>query len=301
MKITKQTPTTLIIEHKGNLPFGSFAFIIVFIIVASLPILLPILIYILSYELKTLECKRVKPTQVGCILTSVDWLGLEGLGTKRMTFIPAVQGAKAITTTETKEKVDEDGDKSERTYYYHQLVLVTSGDKTVLSIPTSTAQDATAARINSFIKDQSQTTLTILLSDIVNIFFILSTSSVMIISFIILNILVLLLLVLLLVSLSRLKCPVMWAFDKKSGNLHVTFKNMIRQSETKRYRLQDIQSAKVIREESTDSDGERMISYKTQLDMRSGEPIHLSSSNDHKITEAINRFLGTPKSQRSRE
>ncbi len=304
MKITKQTPTTLIIEHKGNLPFGSFASIIVFIIVASLPILLPILIYILSYELKTLECKRVKPTQVGCILTSVDWLGL---GTKRMTFIPAVQGAKAITTTETKEKVDEDGDKSERTYYYHQLVLVTSGDKTVLSIPTSTAQDATAARINSFIKDQSQTTLTILLSDIVNIFFniffilstssvMLSTSSVMIISFIILNILVLLLLVLLLVSLSRLKCPVMWAFDKKSGNLHVTFKNMIRQSETKRYRLQDIQSAKVIREESTDSDGERMISYKTQLDMRSGEPIHLSSSNDHKIAEAINRFLGTPKS-----
>jgi hypothetical protein len=273
MKITKQTPTTLIIERNLSLLSD---FISGTIVISILFIILP-LSPILSYELKTLECKRVKPTQVGCNLTSVNWLGL---GTKRRTFIPAVQGAKAITTTETGEEVDEDGDKSERTYYYHQLVLVTSGDRTVSNISTSTAQDATAARINSFIKDQSQTTLTILLIDTNVILLFLFPSFGL----------------LFWVSWLRSKKPFMWVFDKKSGNLHVTFKNVIGQSETKRYRLQDIQSAKVIRTESTDSDGDTTISYKTQLDMRSGKPVYLSSRGDYDIAQAINKFLEISKS-----
>ncbi len=264
MKITKQTPTTLIIECNLSL-FSDFIFMLFGTILFTIIFIKPLSSFILDYEFKALECKRIDTTQVGCNLTSVNWLGL---GTKRRTFIPAVQGAKAIKTTGTTEEV----------------VLVTSVDKAI-TIWTSTAKDATAARINSFIKDQSQTTLTIQLTNIFD--------TNVILPFLILSFLLLCLMISWL-SWLRSKKPFMWVFDKKSRSLHVTFKNVIGESETKRYRLQDIQSAEVIREESTDSDGDTTISYETRLNMRSSEPIHLSSSNDRKIAEAINRFLGKP-------
>ena len=76
----------------------------------------------------------------------------------------------------------------------------------------------------------------------------------------------------------------------------MTFKNVIRQSETKRFRLRDIKYAEVIESESTDSDGDTTTSYETRLNMRSGNPVHLSSRGDYDIAQAINKFLEISKS-----
>ncbi len=262
MRITKQTPTTLALQtdntSSDNVPFSLFFRFGVLPLIVALTL-------ILNAKLTTLTCRRVEPTQVACNLMSVSLLG------KQTTSIPTGQLQRADVQVST----DDDGDD------VYRIILVT---KTKSIIPltevyTSGESDKRqdADRINRFVNDQSQMSLTIQQDDrlgtaifggILVLFGGGFTYSLM-------------------TSKSLKTC----VFDKASGHLYVTFKSMIR-SETKQFQLQDIQSAQVI--EGTDSDGDKI--FRTRLNLRSGNSIELpihggDSEKHHAIAQAINTFL----------
>jgi len=122
MKITKQTPTTLVLQNNASINFVlvwlSISNVILGIVISS--VLWPLF----SGELKTLDCKRVELKQVECNLTSVNWLGK----VKERTFIPRLQGARVIEKTET--RVDEDSDREYKITYY-TLILATLVNRTI--------------------------------------------------------------------------------------------------------------------------------------------------------------------------
>jgi hypothetical protein len=257
MQITEQTPTTLALQTNAG-GFGCLPLLFgVPFLVSGLAVML------LLGKLTTLDCKRVEPTQVACNLTSAGLLG------KQTTSIPAgqLQGADVGVSR------GDDGDT-------YRVILVT---KTMSIIPLTGVYSSgyggkrqKADRINAFVNDSSQMSLTIQQDDrwfayiFGGIFTLVGGISIM--------------------SMIMVKLPRVYVFDKKSGYLYVTFRSLI-QSETKQFRLRDIQSAQVV--ESTDSDGDK--SLQTQLNLRSGNPMQLQvfgdSTKHHAIAQAINTFL----------
>lgn len=204
MQILKKTHEVLVIQADSSfMRVGTFFGASFFL--SGLSIIL------FGANLETLNCYRVKPTQVTCQHSSLSLLG------KDINTIERLQGA------EVKVETDSNGGT------YQVVILTADGKKSRLSGSYDAAQ--TVTKINDFIGNLEEPSLEI--QDYGGDTFKFGAIFMLVgVGFIPL-------------SLKLSKTPKLCLFDKSSGQVHLKYKNILFQSHVREERLNDVKNLEV--------------------------------------------------------